>query len=148
MRFMLIIKADTNTEAGVLPSKELVAAMDEFNEKMVKAGVLLAAEGLHPSSKGARITFHGGGKRTVTDGPFTEAKELIAGFWLIQVKSKEEAIEWASRSPNPHGVDQESEIEIRQVFEAADFPAEVFPPEGASREQALRGELQRRSAKP
>src|SRR5216117_1611410 len=89
MRFMLIIKADTNTEAGVLPSKELVAAMDEFNEKMVKAGVLLAAEGLHPSSKGARITFSGGRKRTVTDGPFTQAKELIAGFWLIQVKSKE-----------------------------------------------------------
>src|SRR5437773_7461927 len=103
MRFMLIIKADTNTEAGVLPSKELVAAMDEFNEKMVKAGVLLAAEGLHPSSKGARITFHGGGKRTVTDGPFTEAKELIAGFWLIQVKSKEEAIECAWRWPDVLG---------------------------------------------
>src|SRR5437660_12584214 len=95
MRFMLIIKADTNTEAGVLPSKELVAAMDEFNEKMVKAGVLLAAEGLHPSSKGARITFHGGGKRTVTDGPFTEAKELSGGCWLHQVKSQEEAVESA-----------------------------------------------------
>src|SRR5437667_7306613 len=122
MRFMLIIKADTNTEAGVLPSKELVAAMDEFNEKMVKAGVLLAAEGLHPSSKGARITFHGGGKRTVTDGPFTEAKELIAGFWLIQVKSKEEAIEWASRCPAEDG----EGVEAQQEHQQADVPPE-FP---------------------
>src|SRR5206468_10862967 len=121
MRFMLIIKADTNTEAGVLPSKELVAAMDEFNEKMVKAGVLLAAEGLHPSSKGARITFHGGGKRTVTDGPFTEAKELIAGFWLIQVKSKEEAIEWASRCPDDDGPGEAA----RQVKDQGDDPPEV-----------------------
>src|SRR5881409_4517564 len=125
MRFMMMIKADKNTEAGVLPSKELVAAMDEFNEKMVKAGVLLAAEGLHPSSKGARITFHGGGKRTVTDGPFTETKELIAGFWLIQVKSKEEAIEWVKRCPNP--LAGEAEIEIRQVFEASDFGPEFTP---------------------
>src|SRR5947199_7493796 len=134
MRFMLIIKADTNTEAGVLPSKELVAAMDEFNEKMVKAGVLLAAEGLHPSSKGARITFHGGGKRTVTDGPFTEAKELIAGFWLIQVKSKEEAIEWASRCPAQDG----DVIEVRQVQEMSDFPPEVQKAAGATR---LGGEI-------
>jgi len=140
MRFMLIIKADTNTEAGVLPSKELVAAMDEFNEKMVKAGVLLAAEGLHPSSKGARITFHGGGKRTVTDGPFTEAKELIAGFWLIQVKSKEEAIEWASRVPFTDG----EEIELRQVFEASDFPPEILPAKDAAREEDLRRELGRK----
>ncbi len=147
MRFMMIVKANKDSEAGVLPSRELIEAMGKFNEEMVKAGVLLAAEGLQASSKGARIKFSGA-KRTVIDGPFTESKELIAGFWLIQVKSKEEAIEWASRSPNPHGVDQESEIEIRQVFEATDFPAEVFPPEGASREQALRGELQRRSAKP
>src|SRR5438477_12157531 len=125
MRFMLIIKADTNTEAGILPSKELVAAMDEFNEEMGRAGVMRAGEGLHPSSKGARITFHGGGKRTVTDGPFTEAKELIAGFWLIQVKSKEEAIEWASRCPDVLGPGETAQIEIRQVFEMSDFPAEV-----------------------
>ena len=138
MRFMLIIKADTNTEAGVLPSKELVAAMDEFNEKMVKAGVLLAAEGLHPSSKGARITFHGGGKRTVTDGPFTEAKELIAGFWLIQVKSKEEAIEWVKRCPNPTGAD--AEIEIRQVFETSDF-GPALTPELREAEERLRAQV-------
>src|SRR5439155_24031747 len=124
MRFMLIIKADTNTEAGVLPSKELVAAMDEFNEKMVKAGVLLAAEGLHPSSKGARITFHGGGKRTVTDGPFTEAKELIAGFWLIQVKSTEEAVEWASRCPDEVGEVDEARIELRVVDVPSEFQTE------------------------
>ena len=135
MRFMLIIKADTNTEAGVLPSKELVAAMDEFNEKMVQAGVLLAAEGLHPSSKGARITFHGGGKRTVTDGPFTEAEELIAGFWLIQVKSKEEAIEWASRAPFGGG----TEVEIRQVFEPSDFGA-ALTPELREQEERLRAQ--------
>src|SRR5437870_4261417 len=122
MRFMLIIKADTNTEAGVLPSKELVAAMDEFNEKMVKAGVLLAAEGLHPSSKGARITFHGGGKRTVTDGPFTEAKELIAGFWLIQVKSKEEAVEWASRCPAEDGEVVAAQKEQEQADVTSEFP--------------------------
>src|SRR2546427_1977732 len=100
MRFMMMIKADKNTEAGVLPSKELVAAMDKFNQEMVKAGVMLAAEGLHPSSKGARITFSGGGGRTVTDGPFTEAEEMIAGFWLIQGESKGEAVEWASRCPD------------------------------------------------
>ena len=140
MRFMLIIKADTNTEAGILPSKELVAAMDEFNEKMVKAGVLLAAEGLHPSSKGARITFHGGGKRTVTDGPFTEAKELIAGFWLIQVKSKEGAIEWASRCPDVLGPGETAQIEIRQVFEMSDFPAELQ--EAAGNEPAMRAQLE------
>ena len=139
MRFMLIIKADTNTEAGVLPSKELVAAMDEFNEKMVQAGVLLAAEGLHPSSKGARITFHGGGKRTVTDGPFTEAKELIAGFWLIQVKSKAEAIEWVKRAPNPFP-GTESELEIRQVFEAEDFGSE-FTPELREQEERIRRQV-------
>src|SRR5438874_12448331 len=134
MRFMLIIKADTNTEAGVLPSKELVAAMDEFNEKMVQAGVLLAAEGLHPSSKGTRITFHGGGKRTVTDGPFTEAKELIAGFWLIQVKSKEEAIEWASRCPDEHGAGVEVQIELDLVDLLPDVPT-------AAREARLGGAI-------
>jgi hypothetical protein len=109
---------------------------------MVKAGVLLSADGLHPSSKGARVKFSGG-KPTATDGPFTETKELIAGFWLIQVKSKEEAIEWASRVPFVDG-----EIEIRQVFEASDFPPEILPPEAAAREQAWRDEQQRKSAKP
>jgi len=139
MRFMMIVKANKDSEAGVLPSRELIEAMGKFNEEMVKAGVLLAAEGLQASSKGARIKFSGA-KRTVIDGPFTESKELIAGFWLIQVKSKEEAIEWASRSTNPHGVDQESEIEIRQVFEAADFPAELQ--EAAGNEPAMRAQLE------
>jgi hypothetical protein len=143
MRFMMLVKADKNSEAGVLPSKELVAAMGKFNDEMVKAGVLLAAEGLHASSKGARISFSGG-KRIVTDGPFPETKELIAGFWLIQVKSKAEAIEWASRVPFADG----ETIEVRQVFEASDFPPEIFPPEDAAREQALRDELQRKAAKP
>jgi hypothetical protein len=143
---MLMIKADKNTEAGVLPSKELIKAMGEFNEEMVKAGVMLAAEGLQPSSKGARIRFSGR-KRTVTDGPFIETKELIAGFWLIQVKSKEEAIDWASRCPDPLGEGMEAEIEVRQVFEASDFPPEIFPPEDAAREQALREELHWKAAK-
>src|SRR5215467_11311481 len=102
MRFMMIVKANKDTEAGVLPSKELLEAMGKFNEEMVKSGVMLAGEGLQASSKGARVKFSGG-KRTVIDGPFTESKELIAGYWLIEVKSKEEAIEWAKRSPNPHG---------------------------------------------
>jgi hypothetical protein len=119
MRFMMIVKATKDSEAGVMPSEQLLAEMAKYNEELVKAGVLVAAEGLHPSPKGARVKFSGG-KRIVTDGPFTETKELVAGFWLIQVKSKEEAIEWAKRSPNPHpGV--ESEIEIRQVFELEDF---------------------------
>jgi hypothetical protein len=144
MRFMAIVKANKDSEAGVLPSKELLAAMGKFNEEMVKAGVLLAGEGLQASSKGARVRFSGT-KRTVIDGPFTETKELIAGFWLLQVKSKEEAIEWIMRSPAPF--EGESEIEIRQVFEASDFPAEIFPPEDAAREQALREELQRKTAK-
>src|SRR5712664_1567122 len=144
MRFMAIVKATKESEAGVLPSKELLAAMGEFNEEMMKAGVLLAGEGLQPSSKGARVRFSGT-KRTVIDGPFTETKELIAGFWLLQVRSKEEAIEWIKRSPAPF--DGECEIEIRQVFEASDFPADIFPPEDAAREQSLRDELQRKSAK-
>jgi hypothetical protein len=118
MRFMLIVKADKNSEAGVLPSEELLAEMARYNEELVKAGVLLAAEGLHPSSKGARVRFSGK-KRTVIDGPFAEAKELIAGFWLIEAKSKEEAIEWVKRAPNP--MEGEPEIEIRQVFELSDF---------------------------
>src|SRR5437762_2166394 len=118
MRFMILVKADKNSEAGVLPSEKLLTEMGKFNEELVKAGVMLAGEGLQPSSKGARVKFSGD-KRTVTDGPFTEAKELIAGFWLWQVKSKEEAIEWVKRCPNPSP--GESEIEIRQVFEAEDF---------------------------
>ena len=142
MRFMMLVKASKESEAGVLPSKELLAAMGEFNEEMAKAGVMLAGEGLQPSSKGARITFSGS-KRTVTDGPFAETKELLAGFWMIEVKSKAEAIAWASRVPFTQG----EVVEVRQVFEASDFPAEVFPPEDAAREQALRGELQRKSAK-
>ena len=145
MRFMAIVKATRDSEVGVLPSKELLAAMGKFNEEMMKAGVLLAGEGLQPSSKGARVRFSGT-KRTVIDGPFTETKELIAGFWLLQVRSKEEAIEWIKRSPAPF--DGECEIEIRQVFEASDFPADIFPPEDAAREQSLRDELQKKTAKP
>jgi hypothetical protein len=139
---MMLVKADKNSEAGVLPSKELLAEMGKFNEEMMKAGVMLAGEGLHASSKGARITF-AGTKRTVTDGPFPETKELLAGFWLIQVRSKQEAIEWASRVPFADGV-----VEVRQVFEASDFPPEIFPPEDAAREQAWREEQQRKAAKP
>jgi hypothetical protein len=145
MRFMAIVKATKDSEAGALPSKELVAAMGKFNEELMKAGVLLAGEGLQPSSKGARVRFSGT-KRTVIDGPFTETKELIAGFWLLQVRSKEEAIEWIKRSPAPF--DGECEIEIRQVFEASDFPVEIFSPEDAAREQSLRDELQKKTAKP
>jgi hypothetical protein len=125
MRFMIVVKADKNSEAGVLPDEKLLAEMGKYNEDLARAGVLLAAEGLHPSSKGARVRFSGT-KRTVIDGPFTEAKELIAGFWLIQVKSKEEAIEWVKRSPNPFP-GTESEIELRQVFEASDFGPELTP---------------------
>jgi len=124
MRFMVIVKATKDSEAGVMPEQKLLEAMGKYNEELVKAGVMLAGEGLHPSSKGARVRFSGD-KRTVIDGPFTETKELIAGFWLFQVKSLEEAIEWVKRAPNPHP--GESEIEIRQVFEAEDFGAELTP---------------------
>ena len=120
MRFMILVKANKDSEAGVMPSEKMLTEMGQFNDELVKAGVLLAGEGLHPSSKGARIKFSGE-KRTVVDGPFAEAKELVAGFWLIQVKSKEEAIEWMKRCPNP--MEGESEIEIRQVFEASDLGA-------------------------
>jgi hypothetical protein len=137
MRFMIIVKADKNTEAGVLPDEKLLAAMGKYNEELAKAGIMLAGEGLHPSSKGARVKFSGS-KRIVTDGPFTETKELIAGFWLWQVKSKEEAIEWVKRCPNPTG--EESEIEIRQVFEADDF-GEAFTPELREKEERLRAQL-------
>src|SRR5215831_7005485 len=116
MRFLVMVKASTESEAGVMPSEQLLADMTRYNEELVKAGVLLAAEGLQPSSKGARVRFHGT-RRTVIDGPFAETKELIAGFWLIDVKSKEEAIAWALKSPAPHGPDEETEIEIRRVFD-------------------------------
>jgi len=137
MRFMILVKADKNSEAGVLPSEKLLTEMGKFNEELVKAGVMLAGEGLQPSSKGARVKFSGD-KRTVTDGPFTEAKELIAGFWLWQVKSKEEAIEWVKRCPNPMP-GTESEIEIRQVFEAEDFGAE-FTPELRKQQERVRAQ--------
>lgn len=125
MRFMIIIKASADSEAGVMPSEELLTAMGNYNEELAKAGILLAGEGLHPSSKGARVRVSGD-KRSVIDGPFAETKELIAGFWLWQVKSKEEAIEWVKRCPNPMP-GTESEIEIRQVFELDDFGAELTP---------------------
>ncbi len=142
MRFMVLVKADTNSEAGVMPSAELVSAMGDFNEQLLKAGVLLAADGLHPSAKGARIKFSGK-TRVVTDGPFPEIKELLAGYWLIQVPSKADAIEWISRAPFGDG----EELEIRQVFDASDFPADVLPPEEAAREEAMRQQLQRQAAK-
>ena len=135
MRFMILLKADKTTEAGVLPDEKLLTEMGKYNEELVKAGVLLAAEGLHPSSKGARVKFSGG-KRTVVDGPFAEAKELIAGFWLWQVKSKEEALEWLKRAPFGGG----AEVEIRQVFEAEDFGAE-FTPELREAEERMRKQL-------
>ena len=138
MRFMILLKADKNTEAGVLPDEKLLTEMGNYNEELVKAGVLLAGEGLQPSSKGARVKFSGE-KRTVIDGPFSETKELIAGFWLIQVKSKEEAIQWVKRCPNPTGA--EGEIEIRQVFEAEDFGAE-FTPELREQEERLRAQAE------
>lgn len=125
MRFMVIVKATKDSEAGVLPDQKLLADMGKYNEELVKAGVMLAGEGLHASSKGARVKFSGS-KRTVIDGPFSETKELIAGYWLFQVKSLDEAIEWVKRAPNP-SPGQESEIEIRQVFEADDFGAALTP---------------------
>lgn len=134
MRFMVMIKSDQRTEDGLMPTEEEMTAMGRYNEELVKAGVLLAGEGLHPSSKGARIKFTGG-KPTVIDGPFAEAKELIAGFWLIDVKSKEEAIEWMKRVPCTDGV--ETDIEIRQVFEAEDF-GDLLSPEQRAQEEALR----------
>ena len=140
MRFMVLVKANKDSEAGILPDKKAFADMGRFNEEMLKAGVMLAGDGLQPSSKGARIKYSAE-KRTVIDGPFTETKELVAGFWLIQAKSKEEAIEWLRRAPF-----QDGEVEIRQLYEVTDFPPEVFPPEDAAREQAIREELQRKAA--
>jgi hypothetical protein len=138
MRFMVIVKATKDSEAGVMPSEKLLAAMGKYNEELVKAGVMLAGEGLQPSSKGKRVKFSGA-KRTVIDGPFTETKELIAGFWLWQVRSMDEAIEWVKRCPNPFE-EGESEIEIRQVFEADDFGAE-FTPELREQEERLRKQM-------
>ncbi len=137
MRFMVIVKADKDSEAGALPDEKLLAEMGRFNEDLVKAGVLLAAEGLQPSSKGARVRFSGS-KRTVIDGPFTETKELVAGFWLFQVRSLDEAIEWVKRAPNPFP-GRESEIEIRQVFEAADF-GDALTPELREQEERMRAQ--------
>jgi len=135
MRFMVIVKATPESESGALPDPQLIAEMGKYNEELARAGVLLAGEGLHPTSKGARVRFSGS-RRTVIDGPFTESKELIAGFWLFQVKSLEEAIEWVKRSPNPFP-GRESEIEIRQVFEASDF-GDALPPEVREQEERLR----------
>lgn len=141
MRFMVIVKANAASEAGEMPSERLLTEMGKFNEELVKAGVLLAGEGLHPSSRGTRVRFSGS-KREVVDGPFSETKELVAGFWLIQVKSKEEAIEWVKRIPNPDGDD--SEVEIRQVFESEDF-GEAFTPELRAQEERLRAEVASRA---
>jgi len=137
MRFMVIIKATPESEAGVMPGPEVFEAMQRYNEELVRAGALLAGEGLHPSSQGARVRFSGG-RTTVLDGPFAEAKELVAGFWLIQAKSKEEALEWVKRIP--HADDEESEIEVRQVFEAEDF-GDSFPPELREKDQQLRAQV-------
>jgi hypothetical protein len=137
MRYMVIVKANKDSEAGVMPKQKLLEEMGKFNEELVKAGVMLAGDGLQPSSKGKRVRFSGQ-KRTVIDGPFTEAKELIAGYWLWQVRSMEEAVEWVKRCPNPH--EGESEIEIRQVFEMEDFGAELTP-DLKKREQSMREKI-------
>jgi hypothetical protein len=142
MRFMVMVKATKDSEAGVFPSQELMTAMMNFNEELVKAGVLLAADGLHPSSKGARVRFSGD-KRTVIDGPFAETKELVAGFWLWEVKSREEAIEWVKRCPNP--MEGESEIEIRQVYEMEEFTEAT--PEMLAQEERMRAEVAERQKK-
>jgi hypothetical protein len=139
MRFMMIVKGNKDTEAGKMPSEKLLSAMGKYNEELLKAGVLLDGAGLQPTSKGARIKFSGG-RRTVIDGPFTESKELIAGYWIIQVKSKEEAIAWAMRVPAPHGESQEGEIELRQFFEIEDFA----PSEAVDREKEMEKELKKK----
>ncbi len=140
MRFMVIVKANKDSEAGIMPKQKLLAQMGKFNEELVKAGALLAADGLQPSSKGKRVRFSGE-KRTVIDGPFTETKELIAGYWLWQMRSMEEAVEWVKRCPSPH--EGEAEIEIRQVFEAEDFGSELTP-ELRKREERLRKQVPER----
>ncbi|HEX5650150.1 MAG TPA: YciI family protein [Steroidobacteraceae bacterium] len=141
MRVMVIIKATNNSEAGVMPSEKLLTDMGRFNEELVNAGVMVAGEGLHPSSKGKRVRF-AGGRRTVIDGPFAETKELVAGFWLWQVKSMDEAVEWVRRCPDPMP-GEEAEIEIRPVFEAEDF-GEEFTPELREQEERLRAEIERK----
>ena len=143
MRFMVIVKADKNSEAGVMPDQKLLEAMGNYNDELVKAGVMQAGEGLHPSSKGARVRFNGS-KRTVIDGPFSETKELVAGFWIFQVKSLAEAVEWVKKAPNP--MPGESEIEIRQIFEAEDFGAE-YTPELRAQEDRQRAAIEKNKAK-
>jgi hypothetical protein len=138
MRVMVLIKADKNSEAGVMPSEQLLTEMGQFNEELAKAGIMLAGEGLHPSSKGKRVHFSGS-NRTVIDGPFAETKELIAGFWIWQVKSMDEAIEWVKRIPNPMPGSESTEVEIRPVFEAEDFGAE-FTPELRAQEERIRAQ--------
>ncbi|WP_423599328.1 YciI family protein [Roseateles sp. MS654] len=140
MRFMVIVKADAHSEAGEMPGTELLAAMGAYNEELVKAGIMLAGEGLHPSSKGARVRFSGT-SRSVIDGPFAETKELIAGFWIWKCASLQEAIEWVKKCPNPQVTD--SDIEIRQIFEAEDF-GEAFTPELREQEERLRAEIEKR----
>lgn len=137
MRVMVIVKASKESEAGVLPDQEMLAQMGKYNEQLVKAGIMLAGDGLHPTSKGKRVRFSGT-KRTVMDGPFSETKELIAGYWIWQVRSMDEAVEWLKRCPNPHS--SETEVEIRPVFEAADF-GEEFTPELRERDQRLREQI-------
>ncbi|MEO8881047.1 MAG: YciI family protein [Gemmatimonadaceae bacterium] len=149
MKFMMLIKADEQTEAGVMPTEELLIAMGKYNEELIKAGVLLAADGLQPSSKGARVR-HAGGKATVIDGPFAESKELIAGYWMIQVKSKAEAIEWAKRVPfDPNGPSATSdgvgEIELRQLFEASDFSPDLYPSDEAQELMQAEGQFRKRA---
>ena len=143
MRFMILVKADKDSEAGVFPpkSKALMDAMGAFNEEMIDAGILLAGDGLQPSSKGARIRFSGSGAPTVTDGPFAETKDLVAGYWVIDVKSRDEAIGWASRAPFDGG----AELEVRPLFETSDFPAEVLSPDLAAKEQAWRDKLTKKA---
>ena len=141
MRFMILVKATKDSEAGVMPTERLLTEMGKYNEELSKAGILLAGEGLHPSSRGARVRFSGS-QRTVTDGPFAETKELVAGFWLWHVKSKEEAIEWVKRCPNPH--DEPTEVEIRQVFEADDF-SPALTPELKALDERQRTEADRRA---
>jgi hypothetical protein len=142
MKVMVLVKASKDSEAGVMPSAQLLAEMGKFNEELCKAGVMLAGEGLHPSSKGARVRFSGK-NRTVIDGPFTETKELIAGYWLWNVKSLEDAIEWLKRCPNPHP--EETEVEIRPVFEAADF-GDALTPEVKAQEERIRAQIEKRKA--
>ena len=139
MRFMMLVKANKDSEAGVLPSKQLLSDMGKFNEEMIEAGVMLAGEGLHPTSRGVRVKFSGA-KRSVVEGPFGATSELLAGYWVIEVKSRDEAIEWARRIPFEDG-----EVEIRQIFEASDFPPEILSPEDAAREQAWRDAQQRKA---